>query len=92
MAEYVLPPEMDAFAEAAGNAAMGPFQAADFNADPSAAFSDGMGAAMDFMSDAGMPSTSSERLSILFSALSVSFSNFNASLLSLNASARSINS
>jgi len=55
MAEYVLPPEMDAFAEAAGAAAMGPFQAADFNADPSAAFSDGMGAAMDFMADAGMP-------------------------------------
>ena len=55
MAEFVLPPEMEAFAEAAGDAAMGPFQAADFNADPSAAFSEGMGAAMDFMSDAGMP-------------------------------------
>ena len=55
MAEFVLPPEMEAFAEAAGDAAMGPFQAADFDADPSAAFSDGMGAAMDFMSDAGMP-------------------------------------
>ena len=55
MAEYILPPEMEAFAEAAGDAAMGPFQAADFDADPSAAFSDGMGAAMDFMSDAGMP-------------------------------------
>ena len=26
MAEYTLPPEMDAFAEAAGAAAMGPFQ------------------------------------------------------------------
>ena len=55
MAEFVLPPEMEAFAEAAGDAAMGPFQAADFNADPSAAFSEGMGAAMDFMADAGMP-------------------------------------
>ena len=38
MAEFVLPPEMEAFAEAAGDAAMGPFQAADFAADPSAAF------------------------------------------------------
>ena len=47
MAEFVLPPEMEAFAEAAGDAAMGPFQAADFNADPSAAFSEGMGAAME---------------------------------------------
>ena len=55
MAEFVLPPEMEAFAEAAGDAAMGPFQAADFAADPSAAFSEGMGAAMDFMADAGMP-------------------------------------
>ena len=55
MAEFVLPPEMEAFAEAAGDAAMGPFQAADFAADPSAAFSEGMGAAMDFMTDAGMP-------------------------------------
>ena len=27
MAEFVLPPEMEAFAEAAGDAAMGPFQA-----------------------------------------------------------------
>ena len=44
MAEFVLPPEMEAFAEAAGDAAMGPFQAADFAADPSAAFSEGMGA------------------------------------------------
>ena len=55
MAEFVLPPEMEAFAEAAGDAAMGPFQAADFAADPSAAFQEGMGAAMDFMTDAGMP-------------------------------------
>ena len=55
MAEFVLPPEMEAFAEAAGDAAMGPFQAADFAADPSAAFSEGMGAAMDFMAGAGMP-------------------------------------
>ena len=39
----------------AGEAAMGPFQAADFAADPRAAFSEGMGAAMDFMADAGMP-------------------------------------
>ena len=55
MAEVILSPEMESFAEAAGDAALGPFQAADFDADPSAAFSDGMGAAMDYMSDAGMP-------------------------------------
>ena len=56
MAEFVLPPEMEALAEACGDAAMGPFQAADFANDPRAAFSEGMGAAMDFMADAGMPS------------------------------------
>ena len=55
MAEYTLPPDLDAFAEACGDAALPAFQGADFNADPSAAFSEGMGAAMDFMIDAGMP-------------------------------------
>ena len=55
MAEYTLPPDLDAFAEACGDAAMPAFEGADFNADPSAAFSEGMGAAMDFMVDAGMP-------------------------------------
>ena len=56
MAEYTLPPELDAFAEAVGDEALGPFQAADFDADPSAAFNDGMDAAMNFMADAGVPS------------------------------------
>ena len=55
MAEYTLPPEMEEFAEACGDAAMGPFQAADFDADPSTAFSEGMGAVMEYMTDAGMP-------------------------------------
>ena len=68
MANIELPPEMEAFAEACGDAAMGPFNAADFDADPSAAFSDGMGAAMDFMSDAGMPTEMMDAIQELGSA------------------------
>ena len=55
MAEYVMPPEMEDFMEAAGDVAMDNFDPAAFEADPSAAFSDTMGAVMDFMGDAGMP-------------------------------------
>ena len=55
MAEYVMPPEMEAFVEAAGDVAMDNFDPAAFEADPSAAFADTMGAVMDFMGDSGMP-------------------------------------
>ena len=55
MAEYVMPPEMEDFMEAAGDVAMDNFDPAAFEADPSAAFADTMGAVMDFMGDAGMP-------------------------------------
>ena len=40
----------------------GPFQGADFDADPSAAFSEGMSAAMDYMADAGMPAPMMEMM------------------------------
>ncbi len=56
MAEYVMPPEMEAFVEACGDVAMDNFDPAAFEADPSAAFADTMGAVMDFMGDSGMPS------------------------------------
>ena len=55
MAEYVMPPEMEAFVEACGDVAMDNFDPAAFEADPSAAFADTMGAVMDFMGDSGMP-------------------------------------
>ena len=55
MAEYVMPPEMEAFVEACGDVAMDNFDPAAFDADPSAAFADTMGAVMDFMGDSGMP-------------------------------------
>ena len=54
MAEYVMPPEMEDFMEACGDVAMDNFDPAAFEADPSAAFSDTMGAVMDFMGDSGM--------------------------------------
>ena len=55
MAEYVMPPEMEDFMEACGDVAMDNFDPAAFEADPSAAFSDTMGAVMDFMGESGMP-------------------------------------
>ena len=55
MAEYVMPPEMEAFVEACEDVAMDNFDPAAFEADPSAAFADTMGAVMDFMGDSGMP-------------------------------------
>ena len=50
-----MPPEMEDFMEACGDVAMDNFDPAAFEADPSAAFSDTMGAVMDFMGDSGMP-------------------------------------
>ena len=55
MAEYVMPPEMEAFVEACGDVAMDNFDPAAFEADPSAAFADTMGAVMDYMGESGMP-------------------------------------
>ena len=55
MAEYMMPPDVEAFMVECGDVAMDNFDPAAFQADPSAAFSDTMGAVMDFMGDAGLP-------------------------------------
>ena len=55
MAEYMMPPEMEAFVDGCESVAMDAFDPAAFEADPSAAFADTMGAVMDYMGDCGMP-------------------------------------
>ncbi len=57
MAEFTLPPALADFADACGDVALPAFQGAEpgFADDPGAAFSEGLGAATEFMADAGMP-------------------------------------
>ena len=66
MAEFTIPPEIEPLVEACGEAALWAFQAADFANDPSAAFSEGMSAAMDVMADAGMPPHDGNDARLLF--------------------------
>ncbi len=55
MANYDMPPEMADFVEGCESVAMDAFDPATFEADPSAAFADTMGAVMDYMGECGMP-------------------------------------